>query len=76
MTITIWPNGLGAMVSNGKLLIEVWEHGGVRRCERDNTICGFTGTHYAKVAKDTLENMCRAAVALWRDTPKEWKECE
>jgi len=76
MKIAIWPNGLGAMVSSGKLVIEVWHHGGARRCERDDSICGFSGTHFATVAKDTLENMGRAAIDLWNNDRNAWQPCE
>lgn len=76
MTIQNWPNGLGAMVNTGRLHIEIWEHGGVRRCVSDESLTGYTGTHYAKVARDTIENMAKAAVELWKSNPNAWTECE
>jgi hypothetical protein len=73
---SIWPNGLGATITSGRLMIEVWYHGGATRCERDKTPCGFSGTHFARVASGTLEQMGAAAVDLWRTQPAAWTACE
>jgi hypothetical protein len=76
MKVKMWENGLGANVVSGRLFIEVWAHGGVTRCERDRSVCGYSGTHFARVAVDAIANMAEAAVNLWRNDPKAWTPCE
>lgn len=76
MKIKIWQNGLGCVVTSGRLIIEVWEHGGVQRQVRDNSLCGVRGTHYTKVPKGTLEEMAAAALDAWKNRKNTWQECE
>lgn len=76
MKVEIWPNKLGANVRQGRLMLEVWYHGGIRRCVSDNSLCGFTGTHYTRVAQGTLEEMAAAGVASWNQSQSTWSECQ
>lgn len=76
MQVKLWPNRLGADVTSGRLRIEVWEHGGCRRLVADDSITGFSGTHYNRVPRGTFEEMAAAAVESWNTRRHEWKECE
>ena len=75
MRVTLWPNNLGADVQCGRLRLELWEHGGVRRLLPDNSVTGYYGTHWTDVPRGTFEDMAAAAVESWKHNRKAWKEC-
>lgn len=76
MKIRMWPNKMGCRVTTGSLAIEVWIHGGLTRIVNDNSLCGFHGTHWAKIEPARLEEMAAKAISLWKNNPREWQECE
>lgn len=76
ISIKPWTNKLGATVTHGRLLLEVWLNGGVTRCVRDNSLCGFHGTHYTNVTPGTIDEMAKAAVESWKTNRSSWSECE
>jgi hypothetical protein len=76
MKITLWPNNLGADVNSGRLTLEVWAHGGVRRTVKGDGPTGAIGTHYIRVATGSFEEMAAAAIEAWRNDRSLWASCE
>ena len=77
MKIRIWPNKLGVDVTQGRLRLEVWHHGGCTRLVPDNSITGYRGTHWLKLeTMAPLEQLAAAAVDAWKNRRSEWRECE
>jgi hypothetical protein len=74
--ITIWPNGLGADVTSGRIHLEVWEHGGIARMVPDRSPTGLAATHHTTVPKAPLETMAHAAIEAWKSDRSRWLACD
>lgn len=69
MKVNVWHNNLGCDVRSGRLLLEVWEHGGIAHCERDDSACGYFVTHYSTIrAKQdrSWQEQAELALAHWK----------
>jgi hypothetical protein len=79
MKTKVWANGLGCDVTHGAMRLEVWEHGGVAVCKRDESACGFYRTEHAKIAPRNgrqWADVAAEAVAYRLNNRKDWTPCE
>ena len=76
MKLVVSGSKATASVRVGRLLLEVWHHGGVTRLVADDSLCGVVGTHHTRVTRGTWVEMAAAAVEAWRTRRGEWSPCE
>jgi len=77
-----WPNRLGINVIVNRIGFEIWNDGRFVRVEKDDSLCGFRGTHYldmrGRVNLDVATDRAKAVMAytFWTTARNQWKECE
>lgn len=76
MTIKTWPNGLGATLTSGRAMFEVWRDGRVDRVVKDDSLCGFHGTHYIRFNGNSIDALADQAIRSWKDDRASWTPCD
>lgn len=77
-----WPNRLGVNVIVNRIRFEIWNDGRFVRVVKDNSLCGYRGTHYldCRDSHDPLperdEDKAALAYERWMQFRPLWKECE
>jgi len=77
-----WPNRLGINAIVNRIGFEIWNDGRFVRVEKDDSLCGFRGTHYldmrGRVNLENLSDRAKAVMAhtFWTTARNQWKECE
>lgn len=75
-----WPNKLGFDCTVNNVRFEIWNDGRFVRVVSDESLCGFSSTHYVDLrdAQIISGNTRRAQLAyrMWRDCREMWNECE
>jgi len=79
---TAWGNRLGVNAIVNRIGFEIWNDGRFIHVVREDSLCGFRGTHYldmrGRVNLNVATDRAKAVMAytFWTTARNQWKECE